>query len=259
MVESWSVIPDSQPQYSHRDTLIELNKLLSEKIFELEQSQSKIKQLQLEHTASLTELTRKHETSLRNVKEEYEALFDVSRRQQERLNTSERLSTKLTVKVEQLMTEMEDFKALRVCTLVQDMIRRWDSDAVEGQLRGEKDLVSFARALCLQNRVQSEEIDTLQTQLSQVRIEKQLLERKLFKLHSEGNVQKDGLERVEGRTNHSPSETPTIRSIFSHPIIVSEPERSGIKTTSLFKTKGRRQLGGTVPDGMGGRSKVIEL
>ena len=256
-----TTLPDSQlqqnSQHSHRDALIELNRLLSEKVFELEQSQTKIEQLQSEHVTLVETLSRKHDTSMKRAREEYEALFDASRRQEERISTSEKLNARLTKEVERLSTEMEDFKALRVCTMVQNMMKMWDSDTAEDQLREERDLTSFARALCLQNRIQFEEIEKLQAQLSRERTEKQVLERKLFKVHSEGHVKRSALEVAEEKTNHAPFEAPVIRSIFSNLLTVDEPERSNHMVGPLFRTKGRRQLGNTIPDGMGGRSKVI--
>lgn len=256
-----TTLPDSQlqqnSQCNRRDALIELNGLLSEKVFELEQSQMKMKQLQSEHVTLVETLNRKHDTTVRRAREEYEALFDASRRQEERISTSEKLNARLTKEVEQLSTEMEDFKALRVCTMVQNMVKVWDSGTVEDQLREERDLTSFARALCLQNRIQFEEIEKLQTQLSRERTEKQVLERKLFKIHSEGHVKRSALEVAEETTNSAPFEAPVIRSTFGNLLTIDEPERSSPRAGPLFRTKGRRQLGNTIPDGMGGRSKVI--
>ena len=138
--------------------MIELNALVSEKTFELEQAQATIQALQSEHALLLDDLNKKHALSMQMAEKNYEAVVCTSRGLEERLHHSERLNNKLEKKVETWRVEMEDFKALRVCTMVQRMLKDWNDEMVQEKLCKEKDLSSLARALCLQNRIQCEEM-----------------------------------------------------------------------------------------------------
>ena len=247
----------SQLQHDHRDTLIELNALLSERMVELEQAQTRIQALQSEHTLMVDELNKKHALSMKMAEKNYEKVVCASRDLDEKMHHSERLNKKLEKEVEAVRMEMEDFKALRVCTMVQSMLKDWNDEVVHEKLCKEKDLNSLARALCLQNRIQWEEMKNLQTSLSQLRIEKQELERKILRQHSDmSKTQRDPLEMSAKST---PSEVPIIRDMLNHSSVkMEESTRTSIKTGSLFKTKGRTRVDGTVPDGMGGRSKIMK-